>query len=198
MANVYITVQYDNDQQKDLAVPLDVPSRVLATALSRALDQEGTFEETFTLIEERPEGMRRIPANASLGEAEVYNGSILKLISEQRAESRAVPQGKTCLMTIEGREIALNGAYTLIGRKDVKHGILPDLDLTEMDSMKIASRRHACIEFDQTTYKLTDLGSSNGTWLNGERLELQQARPLQDGDFIAFGRNGVKVKFKKG
>ncbi len=177
-------------------MPLDVPSRVLGTALAKALDQEGTFEEAFTLAEVRPKGCAG-SGQRQLGEAEIYNGSTLKLFGEGRFEARAVPQGKACLVTEEGRELGLTGAYTLIGRKDIKHGNLPDLDLTEMDVRKVASRRHACIEFDQKNYVVTDLMSTNGTWLNGEKLPVNQRVILSNGDEITFGRNGVKVKYKK-
>lgn len=198
MTNVYVTVEYGNHQQRDLAMPLEVTNRVLSTALAKALLQEGNLEESFTLMELLPDGPRRIPANASLGDAEIYNGSILLLSSEQRLEARPIPQGGAYLETADGKRVDLNGAYTLIGRRDLKHNILPDIDLAEWDEKKISSRRHSCIEFDKKNWVVTDLGSSNGTWVNGERLIQNAPHVFNDGDEIAFGRNGVKVKFRRG
>ncbi len=48
------------------------------------------------------------------------------------------------------------------------------------------SRRHARLSLQSGQYFLHDLGSSNGTFLNGERLG--QARPLKHGDQIRLGR----------
>lgn len=198
MANVYVTIEYGNHQKRDLAVPLEVPCRVLSIALARALQQESGLEESFTLMELLDDGTRRIQGNASLGDAEVYNGSTLRLMSEQRLEARPIPQGGAYLETAEGKRLSLNGAYTLIGRRDLKHNILPDIDLAERDEKKISSRRHSCIEFDKKVWVVTDLGSSNGTWVNGERLTANVPHALQDGDEIAFGRKGVKVMFRRG
>ena len=54
------------------------------------------------------------------------------------------------------------------------------------------SRRHCCIERGaEGQFVLVDLGSTNGTWLNGSRV---QEAPLSDGDKIQIGSNTV-LKF---
>jgi hypothetical protein len=56
------------------------------------------------------------------------------------------------------------------------------------------SRRHAVLGWHRHNQLfITDLGSSNGTWLNGHRLPLAERYPLQDGDVIRFGV--VSVEF---
>jgi pSer/pThr/pTyr-binding forkhead associated (FHA) protein len=47
------------------------------------------------------------------------------------------------------------------------------------------SRRHAHIAWSATEYIVTDLGSTNGTFVNGERVVGPQA--LQSGDFLRLG-----------
>lgn len=49
-----------------------------------------------------------------------------------------------------------------------------------------ASRTHARIQFKDGQYTLTDLGSSNGTFVNGRVI---RAHPLIDGDQIQIGRS---------
>lgn len=56
---------------------------------------------------------------------------------------------------------------------------------------KKASREHAEIVFDDGWFVVRDLGSSNGTWLNSDRLE--DEKPLEDGDRIRIG--GVVLEF---
>jgi hypothetical protein len=46
------------------------------------------------------------------------------------------------------------------------------------------SRRHARIERDGSGWRVVDLRSTNGTWVNGKRVE---AAPISEGDEVAFG-----------
>ncbi len=52
-----------------------------------------------------------------------------------------------------------------------------------------ASRRHARIFWGESGWKIEDLQSRNGTFLNGRRLE--QSEPLSDGDLIEVGGYGI-------
>jgi hypothetical protein len=59
------------------------------------------------------------------------------------------------------------------------------------------SRRHATIRFSDEDCLLEDLASSNGTWLNGNRLTPYQPHPLQSGDMIRLGQLILLVYFKE-
>jgi DNA-binding NarL/FixJ family response regulator len=52
-----------------------------------------------------------------------------------------------------------------------------------------ASRLHAVLERYPTGWCVRDLGSRNGTWVNGERV--WQVRRLRDGDRLLLGRTPV-------
>lgn len=54
-----------------------------------------------------------------------------------------------------------------------------------------ASAEHARIEHRQGAWTVRDLGSRNGTFLNGERLDRGGARPLAAGDELMFGGAGA-------
>jgi hypothetical protein len=49
------------------------------------------------------------------------------------------------------------------------------------------SRRHAVVAREGGVYRLTDLGSANGTYVEGVRLEPQQPTALVDGCTVSFG-----------
>lgn len=51
---------------------------------------------------------------------------------------------------------------------------------------QFVSKRHCRIGETDGAYFLEDLGSANGTYLNGERIAT--ATPLQDGDYIGLGK----------
>jgi len=76
-----------------------------------------------------------------------------------------------------GESYPLEGVELVIGRE-------PGVEI-QIDSPGV-SRRHARLSLQSDQYYLQDLGSSNGTFLNGERL--QQSRSLKHGDQIKLGR----------
>jgi hypothetical protein len=103
-------------------------------------------------------------------------------------------QGPRLEVTVGG----LAGAFTLsrpvtaIGRPDPASGHRPDIDLS-MDAA--VSRRHAEIRGGSGGYRIFDLGSTNGTIVNGSQIPRQQEVPLKDGDEIRVGEN-CKLVFR--
>jgi hypothetical protein len=86
---------------------------------------------------------------------------------------------------------------TTVGRADPVTGNTPGLDLTPFGAQeKGVSRTHAIIKRGDETLTLTDLGSVNGTHLNGQRLVPNQPRVLRDGDEIRLGKLTMHVYFK--
>ncbi len=85
----------------------------------------------------------------------------------------------------------------VIGRVDNNSPKKPDIDLSKHGALeKGVSRVHAAIERSEDTLLLVDMGSSNGTYLNGQRLTPNQPRILRDGDEIRFGRLVAHIHFK--
>ena len=50
------------------------------------------------------------------------------------------------------------------------------------------SREHAMIRYEKNKFFLYDLGSANGTSLNGKMLEKQGGVPLAGGELISIGK----------
>jgi pSer/pThr/pTyr-binding forkhead associated (FHA) protein len=81
---------------------------------------------------------------------------------------------------LEGVVHPLRPGKTLIGR-------VADCDLVLNDAG--TSRRQAELDCDQKgRLVLRDLGTTNGTWVNGRRV---QVRELTDGDRVQFGSQTV-------
>ena len=86
---------------------------------------------------------------------------------------------------------------TILGRSDVGSPQKPDFDLTPFGALeKGVSRMHAAINRSDDTLTLVDLGSANGTHLNGQRLVPEQPRILRDGDEIRLGKLVAHIYFK--
>lgn len=95
------------------------------------------------------------------------------LTPEQLAARRAT--GAATLLDPWGTAWAV-GAPTVIGR------VLADCDLTILHAS--VSSQHARIEQQGTAWRVVDLGSKNGTYVDGVRVE---AAPLTDGAQLRFG-----------
>lgn len=86
-------------------------------------------------------------------------------------------------------------AQMVMGRADSSQ--TPDLDLTNYGAQeKGVSRVHAAIRRGDDTLTLVDLGSVNGTHLNGQRLIPNQPRILRDGDEVRLGKLVLHIYFK--
>jgi hypothetical protein len=94
--------------------------------------------------------------------------------------------------------IVLQPAKQLVlGRSDNNSTQIPDLDLTPYGALeKGVSRIHATIHRSEDTLTLVDMGSVNGTHLNGQRLIPDQPRVLRDGDEIRLGKLVAHIYFK--
>ena len=89
------------------------------------------------------------------------------------------------------------GEEILVGRSDTQAQAVPDLDLNPYGAAEQGvSRRHAVIRRGEDTLTLIDLGSTNGTHLNGQRLIPNQPRVLRDGDEIRMGKLAFHIFFK--
>ncbi|MEU7865601.1 DUF3662 and FHA domain-containing protein [Dactylosporangium sp. NPDC049140] len=85
------------------------------------------------------------------------------------------PARNVRLVSGDGRSYPLSIGSTVIGRGDQANMRLPDVGI---------SRRHARLDFDGAQVVLTDLGSTNGTMVNGQRVS---AVALNPGDMIQLG-----------
>lgn len=64
----------------------------------------------------------------------------------------------------------------------------PTIDMTKYNGHLLGvSRRHAIINYANETYTLEDLNSTNGTWLNENKLPPNKPYPLRGGDQIRLG-----------
>jgi hypothetical protein len=124
--------------------------------------------------------------------AEVYTGGDVAPVQQQPYEAPpqypaydqgggygappGPPGGRNVrLVSGDGRTYPLQMGSTVIGRGDQATLRLPDVGI---------SRRHARLDFDGAQVVLTDLGSTNGTMVNGQRVS---AVALNPGDMIQLG-----------
>src|SRR5438874_10446933 len=86
----------------------------------------------------------------------------------------------------EGERIILMTGSLSVGRQEDTHLTI---------ALAAVSRHHARIEAAQGGYRIADLGSRNGTQLNGERFH-GESRWLANGDTVVIG--GEVLRFLAG
>ncbi len=129
-------------------------------------------------LPESDEGRSAIPTIDAAG-----GGDFARRIS---LEMEIINSGRTVVLSAD-REV-------LVGRLDAAHGIFPEFDTTDDRGLEEGvSRRHARIYSREGTCFVEDLDSTNGTFLNGERITPYLPYAFHDGDTLTFGTLQVKV-----
>ncbi len=130
------------------------------------------------------------PAHARIGSLEIVAALFAVAIVAARPRLRAADAGllspvETVFRVVEfGRERTFEGTAPLvIGRDRAAQLVLTDPEV---------SRRHARLETHDATVFVRDLGSSNGTFLNGRRLT--GALELREGDTVDVGTTRLIVE----
>lgn len=102
------------------------------------------------------------------------------------------------LLEQEGVIPLFPGQHVVLGRA-VKDQPPPDLDLSPFGGYRAGvSRRHALLQFDGRRLSITDLQSSNGTWVNEQRIPPRQPVWLRHGDVLRLGKMKFQVVFRQG
>ncbi len=106
------------------------------------------------------------------------------------------PKAPTGQTTRPGRSYVLRfisgkyqgGEFPIVPDKQIVVGRSSDLDMVLVEDM--VSRKHARIAMQQDQIWIEDLGSTNGTFVNGEKIK--RAR-LKEGDRVLIGTSILKV-----
>ncbi len=153
-----------------------------------------------SLIGKLPLNTRALESASEAKPGEVGSDAVLA--------SQSIAQGMATFMPGDSLKLDIEGAAepmvlepkaeTILGRRDPATGATPDIDLTPFAGYRMGvSRRHAAIRHgEDNTLNIWDLGSSNGTFLNGQRLNAHRPYRLHDGDELRLGQMVLRVYFK--
>lgn len=84
----------------------------------------------------------------------------------------------------DGTEYPIKVGENTIGRRETNDIAIPD---------PYISGSHATITASEGKFTLTDTGSTNGTFVNGEKLAAHDSKELADGDEVKFAEVVVKL-----
>lgn len=110
-------------------------------------------------------------------------------LGESPAALRLLESGR--LILLEEREFTL-------GRSGGQQPILPDIDLAPYQAYEAGvSRLHATIKVETGEVQITDLGSVNGTRVNGRKLSAHIPTLLEHGDRIQLGNLQLQILIRR-
>jgi hypothetical protein len=101
------------------------------------------------------------------------------VVPEPEPQAEPEPEPERVSVTFAGREHPIDAERVVLGRSRECELRVPDLNV---------SRRHAEIRRENGGYWIVDLGSMNGTIVNGKRIDRKQ---LDDGDRITLGSTEI-------
>ncbi len=180
-----LTREMDNARSVDVRGRTVVPN-AFVVHLS-GVDSERFSEIETTLCRELADAAREHahderysflgPVSVEFEVDEKLRAGVFSVDARMKEGSGGIGFGSLMLPTNES--YPLDNQPVVIGRH-------PDCDITLLDAN--VSRRHAEIRPDATGFSLVDLGSTNGTRVNGIPV---RERELRDGDEMTFGNTRI-------
>ena len=144
--------------------------------MADAKDKKDTPRQT-------PSWISSARASSSKGEETIRLNTADLLRFQQQYEQRGKHRGS--LLIIDGTRADL-GSHVTVENEMIIGRETKGLQLRD----RKCSRRHAVVSHREDNYVIRDLGSTNGTFLNG--VPLQNEQPLCDGDKIVLGQTVIK------
>jgi two-component system cell cycle response regulator len=144
--------------------------------MADAKDKKDTPQQT-------PSWISSARASSGKGEETIRLNTADLLRFQQQYKQKDKHRGS--LLVIDGTRADL-GSHVTVENETIIGRETSGLQLRD----RKCSRRHALVSRRENNYVVRDLGSTNGTFLNGVPLENEQ--PLRDGDKIVLGQTVIK------
>ena len=156
------------------------------SALERRLKAKLESGETAKEVEE----VTPVPSAAVPATTPILPSKVPRRLGETEREKEETAPSRYCLVLRDGQHrvsLPADGKIVL-GRFDPATRVTPDVDLSYDDrESRVISRLHARISGRNGRHEIEDLGSTNGTQVNGTKLEIGQKVVLKPGDQVTLG-----------
>lgn len=111
----------------------------------------------------------------------IIRSRVVDLSVDEIEAVEALPSGSALLVVRRGPDL---GARFLLDEDETTAGRHPEVDIF-LDDVTV-SRKHAIFTRNQVSYSVKDLGSLNGTFVNGQRVD--DETQLEDGVEVQIGK----------
>lgn len=150
-----------------------------------------------------------VPAPAVAGANDIAGGQIDASANQPAQGTADLPQlgslmpsqtgARAAMLTLTfptGQTFSMQGDEVNVGRADVAQNWRPELDVIPYGGGAPdlgVSRHHARVMRHDNSFAVTDMGSTNGTYINGHAVPYNQPAPLDNGDTLSFGAFNTQV-----
>lgn len=194
METVVVTLRQQK-KEIDLELPTAVPLFTLTPILIEKFTDSDLSGFTGDKIITRVINSKTIiRPHETLGQAGVVDGDILELKPVITTNNQAIPNSEvagTFLQCVDtGQSFSCAAKANLIGRsKDCR------VNLINLPQNDVVSRIHANILRRPDGFWLKDERSTNGTFVDGYRLEPSERVKIRNGQRLQFGEDGPVLVF---
>jgi hypothetical protein len=135
------------------------------------------------------------PTTAGFSAPRAAPASAVQTPVEEEAARSAAAADIAINIISAGKVLPLAGAEeTTLGRVSEGQPIVPDIDLTPYRAYEAGvSRMHASLSVTEDGVMVTDLGSANGTRVNGRQITSHIPYPVKHGDILTLGKFKIQV-----
>ncbi len=141
-------------------------------------------------------GAQLISTKSNIATQQIYNIPSAEDVPTKPVRDYSAKNDAPVTLQMEtGDILSLAGKkeFTL-GRISDNQPIMPDIDLTKFKAYENGvSRLHAVVRLEERRVILMDLGSANGTYVNGIRLTPNMAQQIRHGDTVSIGKLKMQV-----
>ncbi len=119
--------------------------------------------------------------------------------TDELIKNAHIPEDGIVILSQEsGQEIAANSEEKFILGRTVEGVEETIIDLSAFGAYGLGvSRLHVLVRKTATGYEISDMDSTNGTWLNDEELVPNKFYPIDSGSHIRMGKMQIIVLFRK-
>jgi hypothetical protein len=171
---------------------MDIPGKIRYKNLAHYLSATSSMPSK-AFAEMHPDGFLVEKTQKSMDKEVIFQFSTKSFEDEEvlRAQKQGVVLGdilEARVIEIKERKEGADASHVTIGRAAQNDIILYN---------KMVSKDHAYLEIPEKggNCSLVDVGSKNGTLLNGDEVTPNKTYPLRDGDEISFGPETKVVYF---
>jgi hypothetical protein len=191
--NEGVAVQFlQNFKQFERIEEMDIPGKIRYKNLAHYLSATSSIPAK-SFAEMHPDGFLVEKTQKSMDKEVIFQFSTKSFEDEEvlRAQKQGVALGdilEARVIEIKERKESTTASHVTIGRAAQNDIILYN---------KMISKDHAYLEIPEKggNCSLVDVGSKNGTLLNGDEVTPNKTYPLKDGDEISFGPETKVVYF---